>query len=272
MHIQSKILNKMLIGGTLLSAAVSQADLFVFESDSTLNETQQLSLKVLFFKSAVDSIKNLDTALQSGMLQTMISQYIGTSKPLSDIVMSYFLNQDRKERDLNAVLTYNEAVEKYTTDPDKANQAYQDALSSKDDALFNSVIRETLKSFKSCISLDEISDDTQLKEAFNVLWKAITDGEVTFDLDEETINHLSEKLPNIDIRALISEISDIQGKNICEKIAKYFAAHVHALIDNTVEASCCCACFKECWTDTKAILPYIANLAKSIIVIINLLK
>lgn len=272
MHIQSKTINKMLIGGTLLSAAISQADLFVFKPNSTLDKTQQLSLKVLFFKSAVDSIKNLDTALQSGMLQTMVSQYLGTSTPLSDIVMNRFLNQDRKESDLNAVLVYNEALEKYTTDPDKADQDYLDALSSEDDALFNSVIRETLKSFKSCISKDEIGDDTQLREAFDVLWNTITDGEVTFDLDEETIDRLSDKLPNIDLRALISEISGIQGRNICEKIAKFFATHVQTLIDSTVESSCCCGCCKGCWANTKTVLPYIAELAKSIIVIINLLK
>lgn len=267
-----KILNNLLFGGALACASVLNAELFQFPENSTLSKDQQLTLKVLFVKSSVEGIKTLATSFEKGTLTDIVKDYLKQSKSLHDIILPYLLNNEHKSNDLKAVLEYNAAIDNNLVNADKI---YLDAIEGANDGLFNGIIRETLKTFKKFILVDNKDDSHQLTEAFDVLWEAVTSNEAMLEFNEEFLNRISALYPDLKIASLLESLNNANGRNICEKIANLLASSLEEKIDDAV-SSHCCGCFQTTFgiakDIAKTIIPYIPEILKLVITIITVVS
>ena len=267
-----KTFNKLLFGGALSCASVLNADIFEFPEYSTLSKDQQLTLKVLFVKTSVEGIKTLSTSFQTGTLADIVKDYLKQSNSLYDIILPYLLNVEHKANDLKAVLDYNTAVDNNLANADKV---YLDAIAGEGDGLFNGIIRETLKTFKEFILVDEEDDTAQLMEAFEVLWKAVSSNETFLEFNEEFLNKISALYPDLKIKSLLESLNNVSGKNICEKIANLLASSLEEKIDDAV-SSHCCGCFQTTYgiakDVAKTIFPFIPEIINLVLTIITVVK
>lgn len=267
-----KTFNKLLFGGALSCASVLNADLFEFPEKSTLSKDQQLTLKVLFVKTSVEGIKTLSTSFQTGTLTDIVKDYLKQSNNLYDIILPYLLNVEHKANDLKAVLDYNTAVDNNLANADKV---YLAAINGEEDGLFNGIIRETLKTFKKFILVDEEDDTAQLTEAFEVLWKAVSSNETILEFNEEFLNKISALYPDLKIKSLLESLNNVSGKNICEKIANLLASSLEEKIDDAV-SSHCCGCFQTTYgiakDVAKTIFPFIPEIINLVLTIITVVK
>ena len=269
-----KMLNKLLFGGALSCASVLNADFFEFPQESKLSKDQQLTLKVLFVKSAVEGVKTLTTAFETGTLTDIVKDYIKSSNSASlyDIILPYLLNTDRKSKDLNAILTYNTSIDNNLIN---AEALYSEAIEGEEDGLFNGIIRETLKAFKKYILLDTENDLEQSEEAFNVVWNAISSNEAVLEFNEEFLNKISSIFPDLKVSRLLESLNVLNGRNLCEKIANLLASTLEEKIDEAVQSHCC-GCFQTTFgfakDVVKTVIPYVPEILKLIITIITIVK
>ena len=269
-----KMLNKLLFSGALSCASVLNADFFEFPENSKLSKDQQLTLKVLFVKSAVEGVKTLATSFKTGTLTDIVKDYlkVSNSQNLYDIILPYLLNTDRKAKDLSAILDYNSSIDNNLVN---AEELYAEAIAGEEDGLFNGIIRETLKTFKKFILLDSENDLDQSEEAFNVLWNTISYNETVLEFNEEFLNKISALYPDLKIPSLLESLNGLKGKNICEKIANLLASTLGEKIDEAVESHCC-GCFQTTFgiakDVVKTVIPYVPEILKLVITIITIVK
>ena len=268
------MLNKLLIGGVLSCASIVNAEFFNFPEESTLSKVQQRTLKALFITTATGGIKTLITSFDAEILTHITKNYLknSDSQSLVDVILHYLLNTDRKEKDLNEILGNQSSIDISLIN---ADNVYKDAIKRENDGLFNGIIRETLSIFKTYILLDTVSDKKQLNEAFNVLWDTISANKAILKLDEDSIQSLTERYPDLKIASLIEKLNNSNGKTICEKIANLLASTIEEKIEETIESHCCGwfqTTFGIVQNAVKTIIPYIPEVLKLTITIITLVK
>ena len=240
---------------------------FSFPEESTLSKEQRKTLQTLFIEKSALAIKSAFS--EEYYPQKLVSALKKDPQiDLVKLVMVGLLDTSRKAKDLKIILNYSD---KYDATPQQAEKEYQTATMADEDGLFNAIIRETLKTFKKCIVTDDVSDKTQLTEAFNVLWETVV-GAWVCDFSEKFWEEIVEEYSDSQLTKILATLKDAEGSNICEKIASFLATTIKVQADNAAD-SCCARCCKgtcdvACYVveTVAAILP---DLIKIITIIIS---
>lgn len=258
-----KSLTKCLLGTTLMTASVANAGFFEYNEDSKLSKIQQNMLKVFFVEKSVQGISSMVSTFETSVLKDIMLEYkdsllSGSITSLQDIILSYLLETSRKTKDLKAILKYDTAL---TEDLTNAEAILQEAITGDKDGLFNGIIRETLKSYKKCLTEDEIDDKEQLTEAYNVLWDTVVSA-WDCDFSGEFWDNLVAQYPEAKLGGILTGLRAADGKNACEKIASLLESIIQKQIENI---DCCCSCCGPCCRKTYEIT---SKASKTIIAIL----
>lgn len=258
----TKILKQCLWGTTLAATSVAYAGFFEFKEDSKLAPIQQNTLKVLFVDKAVRGISSMVSSFETGgVLADIILEYkdallSGKDTSLEDIILPYLFETSRKKRDLKAILKYDADL---ADDIKNAETVFQEAITGDKDGLFNGIIRETLKAYKKCITVDDVDDKEQLTEAYNVLWDTVVNA-WTCDFSGEFWDELVCQYPEAKLGSLLAKLREADGKNACQKIASVLGNVIKEELEKS--ADCCCEGCKPCCQKT---LEITAEATKTII-------
>lgn len=261
-------INKIILGCGICCAPIVNADFFTFPKDSTLNETQQRCLKALFITSTTSGTKNLEAEFLQKDFAEHVKSWVKDGKDLSDLVQRLLLNGSRKEQDLKIIL--DASADNLTNTDD----AYMAAIQDTNDGLFNGIIRETLKMFKNYI-VDDTDDTGQLQEAFDVVWNGVVNANTSPQDFKDFLNKILEIHPSSKIAEFATAVMDAPGPNLCAKIANYLGETFTEKVDEVIQSKCCaCATstYKAVTGAIGAILPYISEITKLIIVIVGIVQ
>ncbi len=270
----TKILTKCLLGAALVGTSIANAGFFEYKEDSKLSKMQQNTLKIFFVEKSVQGISSLVSTFETGILKDIVQKYKeallkGDASSWDDIIASYLLEPSRKEKDLKAILRYSADL---TSGFEDAEKIFQDAITKENDGFFNGIIRETLKSYKKCLTDDEIGDEEQLTEAYEVLWDTVVSA-WNCDFSSDIWDKIAERYPEAKLGNLLTLLREADGRNTCEKIAYLLGSAIDAQME---KANGCCGgcgpCCKKTYDITRKavadiiqVLPTIVQLVVTII-------
>ena len=236
----------------------ARGDLFNFPEKSLLTEQQQEDVRKIFMDTMLEASRAFIGCLQNPEFNNMIKTSLGNSEVLKTILLERFFKHSRKKDDKKIV---DGLTGKVTSKED-----FLTIIGDRNDALFNGIIRGTVRGFAGKY-LNEVDDKEEiLKEVFKVLWKGITNKELICNVDINFINAVRETIGGVsfDMVGSVCEIFNSTPGDLCDKIATVVSNVLCSEFDSAVENNCCCSCLQTTWSITKKafkdVLPMIPTL------------
>lgn len=239
-----KIRFKFIIGLLVLLAQFCtlcvKGDLFKFPKKSLLDESQQEEVRQLFMDTMLDASKAFIAYLQDPVFSKAINASLNNPSVLKTILLDCFFKYSRKDEDKKIVAKF----ARFTKDEENFLFVVRDG----NDALFNGIIRETIRRF-SVKHLNRSKDKKAIiKEVFKVLWNGITNKDLKCSIDVSFINAMKEGVGrqlSSDVIGSVYDIFHSASGDFCEKIATIVANLLCTEFNNVVDENCCCTCLKS---------------------------
>ncbi|MDR0393050.1 MAG: hypothetical protein LBH52_02350 [Puniceicoccales bacterium] len=230
---------------------------FTFPELSSLNMEQQRALTCTYMRHFISKFSDFSQALTGNLLGQLQAQ-CGQSVTLGDVFYRYLLHKERKQENLEDILSAANAdiVMLFFRAPNVQTNDLQ-AATQLGDGLVNVAICKTVKSFAAIWSQE------QLEEAFEVLWNSLAEPNEWTSIPDDVIAGALSEYPSIEHHC--RNLALAKGDNLCEKVANYFAILLTSHINEQIENNCCCLCMKTCWSISRDfIIPVAMGISKVI--------
>lgn len=260
---------KFIILGSMLYASLLRADLFNFRHDSLLNEEQQIAIKTIFMEKMLEGGVAFVEYLKNSSYNTIIKAFLNDQTELKKVLLGRLFVRESKQ--------FNKRyVKNFILNTTKSEDFLFILKEDMTDGLFNAIIRESIRVFIANYMEEYENKREIIREVFNVLWKGITNKNLTCSIDYSFVNSIykecGHKLESNVICQTINIFQSAQGC-FCDKIATALAHLLYVEYNNAAEnASNCCACLRTTGAIFKKIFPALStvmevalNIAKIVI-------
>ena len=260
MNMQFKFIIVLWIMFAQVCVPCVKGDLFNFPEKSLLNEQQQEEVRSFFLDVMLDASKSFIAYLQDPVFLKKINTSFNDPSALKTMLLERFFKSSRKDEDRKLVAKFARFA--------KNEEKFLFILCNGNDGLFNGVIRESIRRF-TVKSLDRSSDKKAIiKEIFKVLWKGITNENLTCSIDTTFINEINDTInctlsPDI-IGSVYESFHSVPG-DFCDKIATIVANFLCTEFNNAVDENCCCSCLKSTFGITKKVLKKVLPILPTLI-------
>jgi len=244
-----KIQVKFIVGLWVLIAqfctTLVRGDLFNFPESSLLNEQQQEDIRKIFMNTMLDASRAFIVYLQNPEFNKKIKTSVGNAEVLKTMFLERFFKHSKKKDDKKIIADLLEVVSN--------GEDFLVIAGDHNDALFNGIIRETMRVFAGNHLSRVDNQEAILKEIFNVLWNGITNKELVCDVDINFINAVREAIGGVGFGMVSSayEIFNDTPGDLCDKIATVVSQLLCSEFYSAVDDNTCCNCLQTTWGITK---------------------
>ena len=160
-----KIQIKFIVGLWVLVAQfctnLVRGDLFNFPKESLLNTQQQEEVRNVFMETMLEASRSFIVYLQNPSFKKMIKTSLGNSEVLKTMLLERFFKHSKKKDDKKIIADLLEGVSN--------GEDFLIIAGDHNDALFNGIIRETMRVFTGKYLSGAENQEAILKEIFKVL-------------------------------------------------------------------------------------------------------
>lgn len=244
-----KIQIKFIVGLWVLVAqfctTLVRGDLFNFPKESLLTTQQQEEVRNVFMDTMLDASRSFIVYLQNPSFKKMIKTSLGNSEVLKTMLLERFFKHSKKKDDKKIIADLLEGVSN--------GEDFLVIAGDRNDALFNGIIRETMRVFAGKYLRELDNQEAILNEIFKVLWDGITNKELVCNVDINFINAVRETIGGVgfDMVSSAYEIFNDTSGDFCDKIATVVSQLLCSEFNSAVDGNACCSCLQTTWGMTK---------------------
>lgn len=244
-----KIQIKFMVGLWVLVAqfctTLVRGDLFNFPKESLLNTQQQETVRKIFMETMLEASRSFIVYLQDPSFKQVIKTSLSNSEILKTMLLERFFKYSKKKDDKKIIANLLEVVSN--------EEDFLAIAGDRNDALFNGIIRETVRVFARNHLNGLGNQEMVLKEIFKVLWEGITNKELVCEIDVNFINAIREAIGGVSFNMVNSayEIFNNTPGDLCDKIATVVSQLLYLEFNTAVDDNACCSCLQTTWGITK---------------------
>lgn len=236
-----------------------RGDLFNFPKKSLLTGQQQEDVRKIFMDTMLEASKAFIVCLQDSTFKKRIKASLRDPEIMKTILLERFFKHSRRKDDKGIVKKFVREISQ--------GEDFEAIVGDHNDALFNGIIRETIRIFEKKCSGNIKDKKAMVKEVFKVLWEGITNKELECNVDINFLNAVRESIGSrvsFDVIGSAYDLFHNTPGDLCDKIATVVSNVLCLEFDSAVENNCCCGCLQTTWSITKKafkeVLPVIPTL------------